>query len=127
VTVRPCAFPQPNSNHHLSTEYGTRPGKLGWLGAVAVVPVTEPGLRYGAVVIDPRVHLSHELVRKIVSFREFRMGVHRVAVVLRDGSTVHDVFVSGNQLVGVGSTGSGLGPITFSAADIVDVEDQNDS
>ncbi len=54
------------------------------------------------------------------------MGVHRVTVVLRDGSIVRDVFVSGGQLRGVGSTESGPGPVTFSAEDIVDAENQTD-
>lgn len=51
------------------------------------------------------------------------MGVHRVVVVLRDGSKVSDVFVSGGAARGVCMSADALGPTPFGADDVADVED----
>ena len=72
------------------------------------------------------VQLPPELSSKIDPWPEFRMGVHRVVAVLRDGTIIRDVFVSGGLVRGVGQTGTGTGPIPFSADEIVDVENQAD-
>jgi hypothetical protein len=71
------------------------------------------------------VHLSAELSDKVAGWPEFRMGVHRVVVVLQDGTTVPDAFVSGGQIKGVGVSGDGTGPVPFGADDVADLLDQS--
>jgi len=71
----------------------------------------------------PPVALPAELAAKVSQWPEFRMGVHRVVVVLRDGSKVSDVFVSGGAARGVCMSADALGPTPFGADDVADVED----
>jgi hypothetical protein len=71
------------------------------------------------------VPLRPDLRDKIAEWPEFRMGVHRIAVLLRDGTTVHEVFVSGGLIRGVGSTQHDTGPIPFGPDDIADVQDES--
>ena len=73
----------------------------------------------------PAVVLPDELRAKVAAWPEFRMGVHRVVVVLRDGTTVPDAFVSGGQVRGVGETSDGIGPVPFGTDDIADLLDQS--
>jgi hypothetical protein len=62
---------------------------------------------------------------KIADWPEFRMGVHRLGIVLRNGSTVHEVFVSGGLVRGIGRTDEGLGAITFGVDEVTDVLDES--
>jgi len=49
------------------------------------------------------VKLAPELKQKILAFPEYRMGAHRVALVLRDGARIQDVLVAwGDEVVKVG-------------------------
>lgn len=52
--------------------------------------------RYLSPVIQASVQLPPELADKVASWPEVRMGVHRVTLVLRDGSRIRGVLVAGN-------------------------------
>ena len=69
------------------------------------------------------VALPEALVRKIDPWPEYRMGVKRVAVVLKDGRVFKPAFVSGHDVRKVGSAEEPIGPIPFSTDDIADVLD----
>jgi hypothetical protein len=83
-----------------------------------------PALSFTSMSGSP-VQLTAELRDKVAGWPEFRMGVHRVVVVLRDGTRVPDAFVSGDQIRGVGVSGDGTGPVPFGPDDIADVLDQS--
>ncbi len=67
----------------------------------------------------PRTELADDLISRVRDMREFRMGVHRVAVVLADGRIVRDVLVSGKRVSWV----FGCDTIPFGADDVVGVLD----
>jgi hypothetical protein len=69
--------------------------------------------------------LAPGLRAKVERWPEFRMGVHRVVVVLRDGREIREVFVSAGRIVGVGTPPGGPESIAFRADEIADVADDS--
>jgi hypothetical protein len=64
------------------------------------------------------VILPDEIKERVLGFPEWRMGAHRVAVTLRDGSKVRGVLVAwGTEVVRV----DGAAEIPFDANDVVAV------
>ena len=68
--------------------------------------------------VQTKVILPENLRDKVQNFGEYSMGANKVAVVLKDGRVVEDVFVAwASEVVKVG----GSTKIPFKAEDIVDV------
>ncbi|MGB8860952.1 MAG: hypothetical protein WCC60_16955 [Ilumatobacteraceae bacterium] len=74
-----------------------------------------------------KVRIPAHLRDKLRDFREFRMGVKRVGIVLDDGRTVRPVFVAGDEVRRVGEQGADPSPIPFGSAEIVDLFDDSGS
>ena len=73
-------------------------------------------------IVTLLARLPDHVKEKILSFPEHRMGVHRVALVLKDGSLIEDVLVAwGDEVVRVG----GVDRCHFEVANVVDVEDRS--
>jgi hypothetical protein len=49
----------------------------------------------------PVTDLSDELIEQLTTIPEFRMGVHRVNVLLADGRVIPDVLISGKRVIWV--------------------------
>jgi hypothetical protein len=65
--------------------------------------------------------LSPAIVAEVRGMDEFRMGVHRVGVVLANGMQVNDVLVSADRVTRV----LGHEHVPFDASDVVEVVDQS--
>lgn len=66
--------------------------------------------------------LSADFKALVLSFPEYKMGTHKIALVMKDGSIVEDVLVAwGDEVVRVG----GVDEYELEADDIVDVEDRS--
>ena len=67
--------------------------------------------------------LPDHVKERILTFPEYTMGSHRVALVLKDGSLVEDVLVAwGNEVIRVG----GVEGCSIDVADVVDAQDRRD-
>ena len=65
--------------------------------------------------------LPETVKARILSFPEHKMGVHKVALALKDGRMVEDVMVAwGDEVVTVGGTPD----YDFAASDVVDAENR---
>ena len=63
--------------------------------------------------------ISQELKDKVLEMPEYRQGVNKVWVRLRDGTIHHNVFIAwGSEIVKVGDSTD----IPFDAGDIVDLD-----
>jgi hypothetical protein len=63
--------------------------------------------------------ISQELKDKVLEVPEYRQGVNRVRVRLRDGTIHHSVFIAwGSEIVRVGDSAD----IPFDASDIVEID-----
>ncbi len=63
--------------------------------------------------------LSQKLKDKVLGMPEYRQGVNKVRVRLKDGTVYHNVFVAwGNEIVKVGDSTN----IPFNVSDIVEIE-----
>lgn len=63
--------------------------------------------------------LSQELKDKVLEMPEYRQGVNRVKVRLKDGTIINNVYIAwGHEIVKVGDSNK----IPFDASDIVDLE-----
>jgi hypothetical protein len=59
---------------------------------------------------------------RILSFPEYKMGAHKVALVMKDGSIVDDVIVAwGDEVVRVG----GVDGCPINLVDVADAEDRS--
>jgi hypothetical protein len=68
--------------------------------------------------------LSPDVGETIAQFREIKMGLNRVALVLRDGRVIEPVFVAwGNQIV----TPDGSSPLDIDPGGVVDALDRSGS
>lgn len=68
--------------------------------------------------MQTKVILPENLQDKVQDFGEYSMGTNKVAVVLKDGRIIEDVFVAwATEVVKVGSSTN----IPFKAEDVVDV------
>lgn len=65
--------------------------------------------------------LPEQVKVKILTFPEYKMGAHRVAITMKDGSTIEDVIVAwGFEVLKVG----GVDGCPFFAEDAVDAENR---
>ncbi len=63
--------------------------------------------------------ISQELKDKVLEMPEYRQGVNKVWVRLRDGTMLHNVFIAwGSEIVKVGESTD----ISFDAGDIIELE-----
>ncbi len=63
--------------------------------------------------------ISKELMAKVLEMPEYRQGVNKVKVQLRDGAIHSSVFIAwGSEIVKVGNSTD----IPFNASDIVEIE-----
>lgn len=66
--------------------------------------------------------LPSPIKEQILSFAEYKMGTHKVALIMKDGSTVEDVVVAwGDEVVRIG----GVDGCAINPADVVDAEDRS--
>ena len=66
--------------------------------------------------------LPGAIKERILTFPEYRMGAHRVALILRDGRVIDNVVVAwGDEIVSVGGATSW----GFSPEDVIDAEDRS--
>jgi hypothetical protein len=66
--------------------------------------------------------LPTPIQEKILSFPEYRMGAHKVALKMRNGALVEDVIVAwGNEVVRVG----GVNGCLIDPNDVVEVENRS--
>jgi len=66
--------------------------------------------------------LPDRLAERILSFPEYRMGVHRVAFVMSDGSTIDNVLVAwGREVIRVG----GVEDVHVNVNNVLDVVDRS--
>ena len=66
--------------------------------------------------------LPEPVKARILTFGEYKMGAHKVALVMRDGTVVEDVIVAwGDQIVKIGDTTN----IEIDVADVVGAEDRS--
>jgi len=69
-----------------------------------------------------RRFLPEAIREKVTNLPEYRMGAHKVAVVLRDGRVVEDVIVAwGKEIISEG----GQIEISFLPEDVMDVVDRS--
>jgi hypothetical protein len=67
--------------------------------------------------MSPEQRLPEHIKSKILEFPEYRMGAHRVSLVLKDGRVVDDVVVAwGDEIVRVGDDDE----MDFRPEDVVD-------
>lgn len=71
----------------------------------------------------PAARLLPEAIReKVAKLPEYRMGAHKLAVVLRDGRVVQDVIVAWEKVI----IGEGGGTeISFAPENVIDVLDRS--
>lgn len=66
-------------------------------------------------------NLPESVKTRILSFPEYRMGAHKVALVFRDGRVVEDVIVAwGGEIVSVGGTTD----FDIDPEDVIDAENR---
>lgn len=59
---------------------------------------------------------------RILTFPEYRMGVYKVALVMKDGSVIEDVIVAwGDDVIRVG----GVDGCPIDLADVIDAKDRS--
>jgi hypothetical protein len=72
------------------------------------------------VIVSAR--LPRRVEERIHSFPENRMGAHRVALIMKDGSVVEDVIVAwGDEVVRIG----GVDGCPIDVDEVVDAEDRS--
>ena len=72
-------------------------------------------------MVEP-MRLPEELRSKVLSFPEYKMGAHRVALLLRNGETVDNVIIAwGDEIVHLGGRDSA----DVSVDQIADVVDRS--
>lgn len=65
--------------------------------------------------------LPGDLKTKVLSFPEYRMGAHRVALVVRGGEIIEDVIIAwGDEVVSVGHEDGGAELISDDIIDVID-------
>jgi hypothetical protein len=67
------------------------------------------------------VRLPRPLIDKIQSWNEYRMGVWRVQILLKDGRIFRPVYIAGDDVTKVGSAEGPFLPIPFSTEEIQDI------
>ena len=66
--------------------------------------------------------LPDHVKERILTFPEYKMGVHLVALVLKDGSLVEDVLVAwGKEVIRIG----GMDGCSIDVVDVVDAQDRS--
>jgi len=66
--------------------------------------------------------LPEDVKERILSFPEYKMGTHKVALIMRDGSVVEDVLVAwGDEVLRVGKGEV----VPFDLHDVIDAEDRS--
>ncbi len=67
------------------------------------------------------VRLPRPLIKKIQSWNEYRMGVWRVQILLKDGRIFRPVYIAGDDVTKIGPAGGPFAPIPFSRDEIEDI------
>jgi hypothetical protein len=66
--------------------------------------------------------LPEAVKEKILSFPEYKMGTHKVALIMKDGSMIEDVFVAwGDEVVRVGKEEV----VSFDVDEVIDAQDRS--
>ena len=74
----------------------------------------------GGILMTAR--LPKAVRARILSFPEYNIGVHKVALIMKDGSVIEDVLVAwGDEVVRVGEEGT----VPFGLGEVIDAQDRS--